>query len=70
MSRFGKILEFGLVHLDELTTIFAKGELFTKKYREEFVVNALGVVGNRKTVELLQLSLSQPLLGTLAIEKY
>ena len=63
-----KILEFGVVHLDELTTIFGKGEVFTKKYREEFVVNALGVVGNRQTVELLQPLVESAALGTLAIE--
>jgi hypothetical protein len=63
-----KILEFGLVHLDELTTVFSKGEIFNKKYREEFVVNALGMVGNHQTVELLQPLVESAALGTLAVE--
>jgi hypothetical protein len=42
-----KILESGLLHLEELTTMVGKGEAFTRSYREEFVVNALGVVDGR-----------------------
>jgi hypothetical protein len=40
------ILHHELVHLDKLSTVFAKAELFNKDRRPEFVISALGWVGN------------------------
>jgi hypothetical protein len=67
-DQIRQILEFGLAHLDELSTIFGKGEAFNKSRRANFVVSALGWVGNSQTVGLLQPFVDSPTLGRSAVE--
>jgi hypothetical protein len=58
------ILEWGLQHQDELTSIFPR---YISQDRGKYIISMLEVVGNAETAELLRPYVDDPSLGSSAI---
>jgi hypothetical protein len=62
-----KLLEWGLVHRDQLTSYFGSSQDWERADRDKYIVRTLGVVGDASTAVTLRGYTGDPTLGEAAV---
>ncbi len=63
-----KILQFGLMHRSQLSTLFKHRNPYSEKGRTEFMIGRLGDIGDGDSIKDLEPLVDSPEYGSLAVK--